>query len=705
MNRLYKYLTTILIITIITSINTMNAQNPFLKAFDTPYQSVPFSKIKTEHYAEALDEGLKQQESNIKAICNNQYNPTFENTIVALEHCDEILSRTTNVLFNLAEADTNDDLVALTQKYSPLLTEASNRIFQNKELFERVKYVYSERKNLNLDTEDSMLLEQTYIAFVRCGAELDENEKKKFAEISSRLSLSTLNFGQNVLKETNDYKLIIDNKDDLEGLPDYIIEAARIRAKENGVDGDKWLFDLSMPSYFNFMKYSAKRNLREQLYLAYNSKGNHGNQNDNKTLVKQIVNDRLAIANLLGYKKFADYKLERTMAESSENVYKLLNELLTYYKPVAMQEFDRVQNFARIMEKQDDFDLQAWDWSYYSEKLKEQQFQLNDSMLKPYFELEKVKQGVFGLAGKLYGLKFEKAPEIDVYHKDVDAYKVSDADGRFMAVLYTDFFPRKGKQGGAWMTEFRGQRVENGQNLRPLISIVMNFTPPIEDTPSLLTFSEVETFLHEFGHALHGMLADTKYASLSGTNVYRDFVELPSQLMENFSTDPGFLDMAAKHYETGAPIPMEMIEKIKAAENFNVAYACVRQLNFGYIDMAWHSITEPFDGNPEQFENKASKETSMFPVVKGTCISTAFNHIFSGGYAAGYYSYKWAEVLDADAYSVFKEHGGIDPETASRFRNEILKKGGTEHPMILYKRFKGSEPTIDALLERNGIKK
>lgn len=682
----------------------MIAQNPFLKAFDTPYQSVPFSKIKTEHYGEALDEGLKQQERNIEAICGNTDSPTFENTIVALEHCDEILSRTANVLFNLTEADTNDTLDSLAQKYSPLLTEASNRIFQNQKLFDRVKTIYVQKDELGLDAEDSMLLEQTYKAFIRSGANLNEDDKKRFAALSSRLSSSTLNFGQNVLKETNDFKMVIEDSADLEGLPDYIIEAARTRAEENGLSG-KWLFDLSMPSYFNFMKFSAKRDLREKLYRAYNSKGNRNNANDNKALIKQIVNDRLEIARLSGYKNFAEYKLERTMAETPGNVYGLLDELLANYKPVAREEFETVEKFAAETENMPGFKLEAWDWSYYSEKLKESRFNLNDGMLKPYFELEKVKQGIFALAGKLYGLSFEPAPELDVYHKDVTAYKVCDAGGRFMAVLYTDFFPRNGKQGGAWMTEFRGQRVENGENIRPLISIVMNFTPPVGDKPSLLTFSEVETFLHEFGHALHGMLADTKYASLSGTNVYRDFVELPSQLMENFATEPAFLDMTAKHYLTGENIPDELVEKIKAAENFNVAYACVRQLNFGYLDMAWHSIETPFEGDTEQFESKACNATTIFPEVAGTCISTAFNHIFSGGYAAGYYSYKWAEVLDADAYSVFKSHGGIDAGTAARFRNEVLKKGGTEHPMVLYKRFKGSEPAIDALLERNGIKK
>lgn len=684
----------------------MNAQNPFLQAFDTPFESIPFGSIKKEHYSEALDEGLRRQERNIEAIVSNSETPDFQNTIVALENCDETLSRVAGVLFNLAEAESDDELMAITQKYSPLLTEASNKIFQNAALFAKVKSIYDRRSELALDTEDSMLLQNTYTAFVRSGANLNETDKKRFADLSGKLSLATLNFGQNVLKETNAYRLVVDDEKDLAGLPDYIKESAAIKAKENGLGDDKWMFDLSMPSYFGFMKYAENRELRQQLYMAYNSKGNKGNDNDNNALVRQIVNDRLELARIMGHETYADYRLEKTMAENPANVYALLDKLLEEYKPVAEKEYMRVRDFARQKTGDPDFVLQAWDWSYYSEQLKEDLFDLNDSMLKPYFELERVKQGVFWLAGQLYGLQFIKNDSIDVYHEDVDVYEVRDGNGRFMALLYTDFFPRKGKQGGAWMTEFRDQKIcADGTNQRPLVSIVMNFTPPMGDEPSLLTFSEVGTFLHEFGHALHGILSDTKYASMSGTNVYRDFVELPSQLMENFATDKAFLDQVAVHYKTGEAIPDSLVQKIKDAENFNVAYACIRQLGFGFLDMAWHTINEPFSGDVETFENHSCESTDMFPAVIGTCISTAFNHIFSGGYAAGYYGYKWAEVLDADAYAVFKSHGGIDSGIADKFRKEVLSKGGTEHPMTLYKRFKGSEPSIDALLERNGIKK
>lgn len=681
----------------------MNAANPFLKPFDTPYGSVPFSKIKIEHYSEAMDEGLKEQKQNIEAIAGSGEAPTFANTIAAMENAAPILSRVTGVLFNLAEADNNDDFEALTTKYSPLLTEASSEIFQNEALFKRVKAVYDDRQKLNLDTEDSMLLEDTYKAFIRSGALLDEKDKKEFARLSSQLSSQTLNFGQNVLKDVNAYRMTIEKAEDLSGLPDYMVEAARLRAKELTGRDDCWVFDLSMPSYFGFMKYADDRSLREQLYRAYNSKGCRGNDNDNRALAAEIVNNRLKKAKIMGHENYASYSLERTMAETPERVYALLGQLLEKYMPAAMREREKVEDYARRMTGDEGFSLQAWDWSYYSEKLKEETFSLNDSILKPYFELSRVKAGVFGLAGKLYGLRFEKIEDVDVYHKDVDCYRVSDADGRLMGLLYTDFFPRAGKQGGAWMTEFRGQYMEDGRDVRPLISIVMNFTPPTESEPSLLTFSEVETFLHEFGHALHGLLSECKYESLSGTNVYRDFVELPSQLMENFSTEKGFLDGVALHYKTGEPIPEELVKSIKDSENFNVAYACVRQLNFGFLDMAWHTLTGEFKGDVEKFELEATRKTAMFPAVDGTCISTAFNHIFSGGYAAGYYSYKWSEVLDADAFAVFKAAGGISPEVAARFRREVLSRGGTEHPMTLYKRFKGSEPTVEALLRRNGI--
>ncbi|NCC99194.1 MAG: M3 family peptidase [Bacteroidia bacterium] len=691
-----------ILILMIASNSAFSHNNPFLKPFSNIYQTVPFSQIEINDYTEGFNAGLEEQSKNIQTIIDNQDKPTFENTIVAIEHADEILGRVANVLFNLTEAETNNELDELAQKYSPKLTEASNKIFQNEDLFAKVNYIYQNKASLNLDTEDFMLLEETYKAFIKSGANLSKDDKKKFSDISSNLSKLTLSFGQNVLKETNAYSITITDKANLLGLPDYALAAAEQKSKEKGLEG--WTFDLSMPSYSSFMRYAENRELRENLYRAYNSKSNKDNQNDNRNIVKQVVNNRLEIAKLMHKTNFAAYKLENTMAEDTNSVYKLLNELLSNYKPTAEKEFKTICDFAKTYTGDADFQMQSWDWSFFSEKYKEQNYDLNDGMLKPYFELDRVKQGLFWLAGELYGLQFKYNPSIDVYNPEVQAYEVRDKKDELVAILYTDFFPRASKQGGAWMTEFRGERVLNGKRLIPLISIVMNFTKPIGDTPSLLTFDELTTFLHEFGHSLHGMLANTKYASLSGTNVYRDFVELPSQLMENFATEQAFLDKVGIHYQTGEKIPAELVKKIKDTENYNVAYFCVRQLNFGFLDMAWHTIEETFEGNVEEFEHNACSKTTMFPTIEGTCISTQFNHIFSGGYAAGYYSYKWAEVLDADAYYVFKTHGGIDRATAESFKNNILSKGGTEHPMTLYKRFRGQEPTIDALLKRNGIK-
>ncbi len=666
---------------------------------------IRFSDITPQHYEEAFELGLKEQDENIAAITNSTEAPTFENTILALEYADEKLERVCNILFNMTEAETNDTLDSLAAKYSPILTQKNNEIMLNDKLFNRVKTVYDMRALLNLDEEDSKLLEDTYISFIRSGANLNKEEKAKMDSITTALSSLTLQYGQNVLKETNSFSMTLTEPHDIAGLPSYVLDAAAQRAKEAGVNG--YLFNLSMPSYSAFMKFAENRELRRKLYMAYNSKGNRGGENDNNSIVSSIVNNRLELAHIMGRQTFADYKLERTMAENKENVYKLLNDLYSHYMPVARKEVAELTDYARRLTSDPDFTIEPWDWSYYSEKLQEEKYNLNEGMLKPYFELGRVKNGVFALAGKLYGLKFTINNSIDKYHPDVEVYDVTDKDGNYVATFYADFFPRSTKQGGAWMTEFRCQHIKDGKNIRPYISIVTNFSIPTDSTPSLLSFGEVTTFLHEFGHALHGMLANTKYASHSGTNVYRDFVELPSQIMENFAYERCFLDDVAIHYQTGEPIPEELIRKLKESEYYHVAYACVRQLNFGFLDMAWHTISEPWipseSNTVERFEREACKKTSVLPTVNGTCTSTQFNHIFSGGYAAGYYGYKWAEVLDADAFSLFKRTGVLNEETAGKFK-ALLQAGGTIHPKKLYIKFRGQEPTIDALLERNGIK-
>ncbi len=666
---------------------------------------IRFSDIKPQHYEEAFEAGLKEQDENIAAITSSKEKPTFENTILALEYSDKTLNRVCNILFNMTEAETSDALDSLAAKYSPILTQKSNEIMLNEVLFKRVKAVYDKRDELNLDTEDRKILDDTYVSFVRSGANLSKEDKARMDSITTALSSLTLQYGQNVLKETNSFSMTLTEPQDIAGLPDYVLSAASQRAKEAGTEG--YLFNLSMPSYSAFMKFADNRALREKLYMAYNSKGNRGGENDNNAIVHDIVNKRLELAKIMGRQTFADYKLERTMAESKENVYKLLDELYANYMPVARKEVDELTDYARRLTSDSTFIIQPWDWAYYSEKLQEEKYDLNEGMLKPYFELGRVKRGVFALAGKLYGLKFTLNDKINKYHKDVEVYDVTDADGNYVATFYADFFPRASKQGGAWMTEFRGEKIENGKRIPPYISIVTNFSIPTDSTPSLLSFSEVTTLLHEFGHSLHGMLANTKYASHSGTNVYRDFVELPSQIMENFAYEKCFLDDVAIHYQTGEKIPEELIRKLKESENYHVAYACVRQLNFGYLDMAWHTIDKPWeaaDGETvEKFERRACEKTTVLPAAEGTCTSTQFGHIFSGGYAAGYYGYKWAEVLDADAFSLFKETGVLNPETAGKFK-ALLQAGGTVHPKTLYLKFRGQEPTVDALLKRNGIK-
>lgn len=677
--------------------NTRN--NPLLGDFRSPHNAAPFDKIKNEHFLPAFKKSIEEGEAEVKAVIENEDKPTFVNTVVALEKSGRLSSRTSGIFFNLLSSETNDELQKIAQEVSPMLTKFQNDITLNPVLFEKIKVVYNQKSQLDLTLEQQTLLENTYVGFVREGANLTETQKQGFREISTEISKLTLTFGENVLKETNNYELHISSKSKLAGLPEGVLEAAAGKAKSKEKEG--WIFDITNPSYLPFMKYADNRELRKEMYLAYSSKSFKGNEFDNQKNVKRIVELRLAQANLLGYKNYADYILERQMAMNSKNVYKLLGDLYEASFNVAKQEKAEVQKFA----KRSGFEgeIMPWDWSYYSEKLKMEKFDLNDEMLKPYFELSNVVDGVFGLATELYGITFKPNNEIPIYNEEATAYEVIDANGKFLSLLYTDFHPRKGKQGGAWMNDFKSQWKGDGVDSRPHVTIVMNFTRPTETKPALLTFSELETFLHEFGHSLHGMLANSTYSSLSGTNVYRDFVELPSQIMENWAVEKDFLDRFAVHYKTGERIPAELVQKIVDSQNYLAGYLSIRQLSFGYLDMAWHTLEKPFEGDVKDFEENAWKKTQIFPSIKESCMSTQFGHLFAGGYAAGYYGYKWAEVLDADAFSVFKVKGLFDKEVAASFRKNILEKGGTEHPMVLYKRFRGQEPSVDALLKRSGL--
>ena len=674
-------------------------QNPFLTAYHTPHQTVPFHLIKVEHYEPAIHQGMEEHNREIDAIINNPEEPTFENTIVALEKSGRLLERITTVFGNLLSAETSDEMETIAERVMPLLSEHNSNIYLNERLFARIKEVYFNTDQGTLSQEDNMLLINTYDGFTRSGANLTNDKKERFRQISSELSVLTLRFSQNKLKETNNYELLL-NKEQLTGIPESIIETYLHAAKEKGKEG--YLVTLHAPSYGPFMKYCSHRQLRQELYMAYNTLCAHENEFNNMEIVRKLVNLRQERAQVLGFKTAADYVLTRRMAENSDNVYLLLIQLLEAYTPTALQEVQDIQDLAKELEGES-FQLMPWDWAYYSHKLKEKRFSLNDEELRPYFELSQVIAGVFGLATRLYGITFQENKDIPVYHPDVKAYEVFDTDGQFLSVLYTDFHPRSSKRSGAWMTSYKEQWKDENGNSRPHVSVTMNFTKPSANKPALLTFSEVNTFLHEFGHALHGMFANTTYRSLSGTNVYWDFVELPSQLMENFATEKEFLNTFAKHYETGENIPEDLIQRIVDASNFNVAYACLRQLSFGLLDMAWYTRTEPFDGDVQLYERKAWKKAQILPDVEGTCMTVQFGHIMSGGYSAGYYSYKWAEVLDADPFSHFKEKGIFNQETANSFRKNVLSKGGTEHPMTLYRRFRGQEPGIQALLKRNGI--
>jgi len=680
----------------------MNSQNPFFSEYATPHGTAPFDKIKNEHFEPAFEKGMQEHSAEIDAIVNNPDAPTFANTVEVYEKAGELLSKVSSVFFNLLSAESDDEMMEISQRMSPKLSEHGNNISLNEKLFARIKAVYDKRKDSGLTPEQIRLTEKIYESFENRGVTLSDSDKEIYRKLSGDLSRATLDFGQNALKESNKFEMLLTNEADLAGLPQGIRDAAATMAKQKGKEG--WMFDLSGPSYLAFMKYSDRRDLREKLYMAYSTKCVAGGEFDNQENVRKIINTRLQIANLLGYPDYATFSLRDKMAKNEEGVYNLLDNLYDAYAEKAKEDVADVQVYA-VSQEGTGFNLQPWDWAYYSEKLQTAKYDLNDEMVRPYFELENVKKGVFGLATDLYGVTFKKNTVIPVYHPEVEAFEVYDANGQFLSVLYTDFHPREGKRQGAWMTEYKGQYIRGGKDSRPHVSIVMNFTRPTETEPALLTFYEVETFLHEFGHALHGMLTDCTYETLSGTNVARDFVELPSQVMENWLTEKQYLDRFAVHYKTGEKIPAELVQKLVDAANFNAGYLCYRQLSFGYLDMAWHTQQKPFDGDVKEFEKQAMAKTALLPVVDGTNMSTSFGHIFSGGYAAGYYSYKWSEVLDADAYAAFKEAGIFDKETAESFRRNVLEKGNTEDPMALYIKFRGQEPTIDALLERSGVKK
>ena len=669
--------------------------NPLL----TPFDSAPFSKIKTEHFEPAIKKAIEEARAEIDAIVNNEEAPGFQNTIEALDYAGRQLERVTSVFFNLNAAETNENIQKIAQTVSPLLSEFSNDITLNEDLFHRVKVVYDQREILDLDVEQHTLLDKKYKSFSRNGANLNEEGKKELRNIDMELAKLKLTFGEHVLAETNRYEMHLTEAKDLDGLPKVQLEAAAALAAERKKEG--WIITLDYPSYVPFMKYATNRELRKELALAFGRKGFQGDELDNQEIVLKIVNLRHQRAQLLGYESHAHFVLEERMADTPEKVYKFLNELLKKAKPAADREFEEMENFARDLDGIDS--LEKWDGAFYSEKLKQKLFDLDDERLKPYFPLESVISGVFLVAEKLFSLRFEEVMDIDKYHEEVKTYRVYDLDDNFISLFYADFHPRPGKRGGAWMTSYKSQYMLHGINERPHVSNVCNFTRPSGETPSLLTFNEVKTLFHEFGHALHGMLANTTYPSLSGTSVYWDFVELPSQIMENWCYEAEALDLFAKHYETSEPIPAELIQKLKESASFQEGMATLRQLSFGLLDMAWHGADPSGIENVKSFEKEAFKRTQQYPETPETCMSTSFSHIFQGGYSAGYYSYKWAEVLDADAFAYFKENGIFNREVADKFKLHILSRGGTEKPMVLYKRFRGSEPKIDALLERSGL--
>ncbi|MDY0054163.1 MAG: M3 family metallopeptidase [Bacteroidales bacterium] len=681
----------------------IKANNPLVKPWNTPYQTPPFNSIKTEDYKPAILFALDEAKKDVNQIISNPEKPSFENTIIALEKSGSLLNRILSVFFNLNEAHTSEAFQKIAEEITPELTKYSNDMNMNPELFARVKEVYDSRDDIPMTLEQRTLLDKTYKGFIKNGALLKGNDKDEYRKISEELSLLSLKYNRNNLAETNAYLLNITKKNDLKGLPQYAIDAAKETAKQKKMKG--WVFTLHYPSYIPFITYAENRELRKEIWMASNLKGNNNNENDNKENVLRIANLRLRMAQLMGYKSYSEYVLVDRMAENPAKVMKFIDDLLKSSMPYAKNDLKQITEYA----KQNGFnesELQRWDFSYWSEKLKNEKYSISPEMTKPYFKLENVKQGIFTLADKLYNLEFKENTSIEKYHPEVVVYEVKDKKtDKFMGVIYMDFFPRESKRSGAWMTSFREQYVENGKDVRPLIQMVCNFTKPTAKEPSLLTFDEYNTFLHEFGHVLHGLLSECNYTSVSGTSVYRDFVELPSQILENWATEKEFLDQFAVHYKTGEKIPADLVQKIKDSENFLQGYMSVRQLFLGLVDMGWHTIESPISGNVADIERANTAHAELLPVVPGSIMSTQFGHIFSGGYASGYYGYKWAEVLDADAYSVFKEKGIFNKEVAESFRKNILSQGGKKHPMELYKAFRGQEPTNKALLIRSGFVK
>ena len=682
-------------------ISSCNMKNPLLSESSAPFGAPEFDKIENEHYLPAFEAGIAEAKAEIDAIVANQEEPTFENTIEAMEYAGATLDRVAGIFYNLMEANTNDQMQAIAEQVAPMLTEYSMYVSLNNDLFQKVKAVYEKKDELGLDKDQMTLLEDNYKDFVRGGANLSDEDKALYSKWSEELSLATLQFSKNVLAATNAYTLHVTDSTDLAGLPEYVKTMAAETASEKGLEG--WAFTLQYPSFSPFMKYSTNRELRRQIWTAYNSRA-IGGENDNTDVVKKIVDLRIRIANILGYETYADYALETRMAKNKTTVNEFVKNLLEPSMKYAKKDVADVLAYAKKNGFEDD-KLMPWDFSYWSERYQEAEYSLNAEELKPYFQLESCIDAVFGLANRLYGITFEELNNLSVYHEDVKVYEVKDADGSHLALFYADFFPRASKRGGAWMTEFRGQSIRNGVEKRPFISIVCNFTKPTADAPSLITHDEFTTFLHEFGHALHGILAKGRYGSLTGTNVSRDFVELPSQIMENWAFEPEYLNSFAKHYQTGEAIPADLIEKIVAAKNYLAGYGQVRQLHFGYLDMAWHTLKEVPAGSAIEFEQKVLAPYAVMPSVEGTGFSTSFSHIFSGGYSAGYYSYKWAEVLEADAFSLFKEKGIFNTEVAESFRKNILEMGGAEDESVIYRNFRGHDPQPEALMEKLGLTK
>ena len=680
--------------------DSMEKGSIFYTEFDTPYGMPPFEKISNDDFRPAFDKGIEQQTEEIDAIVNNAEAPTFENTVVALDNSGAILTRVSRVFYGLKGAENNDTIQAIAEEMSPILSEHSDNTYLNSALFERINTLYKDSANLGLNTEQYRLLDKYYKAFVRSGIMLDDEQKDRLREINKELSALSLSFGSNLLNETNSYKLVVDNEEELSGLPKGLKDAAAITATANGEDG-KWMFTLHKPSWLPFLQYADNRDLREKLYNAMYTRGDNGNQFDNKKNINKIVNLRIEKANMLGFATHADFELDERMAKTPAAVYKLLNEVWDYALPQAKKEAAELQAIAQ--KNGADFKLQSWDWFYYTEKLREDKYALNEAELKPYFKMENVREGVFATANKLYGLNFKKLENVPVYHPEVEAYEVTDADGSHIAVFYSDYFPRAGKNAGAWMSSFRGQNIQEGKNIRPLIFNVGNFTRSTADTPSLLTLDEVETLFHEFGHALHGMLSDVTYSGLSGTSVTRDFVELPSQIMEHWAFHPEVLKMYAKHYETGEVIPDELIEKMDAASKFNMGFTTTEFVAAALLDMDYHTQTEQREFDVRDFEVKSMEKVGLIEEIIPRYRSTYFSHVFSGGYSAGYYSYLWAEVLDSDAFQPFVENSIFDQASATSFRENILSKGNSEDPMVLYKKYRGAEPNPIFLLKNRGF--